>query len=155
MRLKLFGFTSLFFLLLTSCTTNLRTNEIVEGDFFGIDSNDESKKCVLKVNSISEKDFIDAKGKNVIKDEITLDFYSINFYVSSEINDYVQYDFLNLKDAHNGAKDTPISYVDDHRYFITPFTTLDNKPLPYSDCYYSVHIHNSDGINIFSYLYLK
>ena len=88
--------------------------------------------------------FLNANGKNVIRDAINDKCYSLEFYVNLSENDVKQVDFLNLRDAYNNASGTPISYVDDNNYWLTPFTSENNETLPVSRCYYSVNINIGD-----------
>ncbi len=155
MKFKLIGLTMLPVLMLSSCTVNKRTNVIVPGIFYGIDTSNESISCILKVESISESDFKMVNGTNVIQDQINNEkYFSIEFNVYDDKGNKENYTFLNLKDAYDGDIGTPISYVDDQGFWLNPITSENNKVLSYADCYYNIHIINSKiNLEIFTYLY--
>lgn len=127
-------------LVLTSCISK-RTNIIIDGHYFGISSRDQSISCDLFIEPISEEVYLNANGKNVIKDAITGSCYSLQFIVFFSENNTQQIDFINLKDAYDGATVTPIRYVDDNDCWPTPFTTLNNEIRPKSECYYSIYLN--------------
>jgi hypothetical protein len=136
---------------LTSCTSK-RTNIIIGGHYFGVDSKNQSFSCDLFIKQISENEFFNENGKNVIKDAINNNYFSVEFIVNFSENDAQQIDFFNFKDAYNGATGTPISYVDDNDCWLTPFTSENNEILPELECYYSVNL-NISGFELFVYLY--
>lgn len=138
-------------LALTSCVSK-RNNIIVSGHYSGVVSENQMISCDLLIEPISENEFLNANGKNVIKDAINDKYYSIDFFVNTSINDIQQVDFLNFRDAHDRARGAPISYVDDSNYWLTPFTSENNEVLPEGECYYSVHI-NSNDFELFAFLY--
>lgn len=138
-------------LTLTSCVSK-RNNIIVSGHYSGVVSENQTISCDLFIEPISGNEFLDANGKNVIMDAINDKYYSIGFFVNTSISDIQQIDFLNFRDAHDGAGGAPISYVDDNSYWLTPFTSENNEVLPKGECYYSVHI-NSNDFELFAYLY--
>lgn len=128
---------------LVSCTSK-RNNIIVSGYYFGVDSQNSLISCELSINQISKDDFLVADGVNVVEDEINGNFYLLNCLVRLANNEVQKINFLNLKDAYDGAKGAPISYVDDNNYWLTPFTSENNETLPVSECYYSVNIDIND-----------
>ena len=130
-------------LTLTSCTSK-RNNIIISGHFYGLSLENKEISCAFFIEQISEYTFLNANGKNVIRDAINEKCYSLEFYVNLSENDVKQVDFLNLRDAYNNASGTPISYVDDNNYWLTPFTSENNETLPVSRCYYSVNINIGD-----------
>lgn len=65
-------------------------------------------------------------------------------------NESRQIDFLNFKDAHDGANGAPISYVDDNDCWLTPFTSKNSEILHKSECSYSIHLNNN--YELFVYL---
>lgn len=93
---------------------------------FGIPSRDQSISCDLFIDPISEE-YLNANGKNVIKDAINGSCYSLQFIVIFSENNTQQIDFINFKDAYDGAMGTPIRYVDDNDCWLTPFTFENNE----------------------------
>lgn len=138
-------------LFLSSCNSK-RTNIIVSGNYGGIDSQNELISCNLQINQISETNYLESNGKNVIKDSINGKYYSIVFTINYQGSETKQIEFINFKDAYNGAKGTPISYVDDNNYWLTPCTTNNNKIMNSTNCYYIVEL-NFKNIELFTYLY--
>ena len=155
MRMKLekhfISIISLLLLSLCSCASK-RTNIIVPGHYSGVDSENELISCDLFIEEISEDKYFEHNGKNVIKDAISGNYYSIIFTFESEEFTSQRIDFLNFKDAYDGATGTPIAYVDDNRSWFTPHTSLNNDLLPQSECYYSIEIDFADT-SLYSYLY--
>lgn len=148
---RIIGLLGLLILCLSSCTSK-RTNIIVSGHYTGVNSQNESISCNLLIRQLSEADYIEQNGKNVIKDAINGDCYSIVFTVDDQDNGTQQIDFINFRDAYNGADDTPISYVDDNDCWLTPFSSENNEIMPLSECYYSVNLNIGD-FALFTYLY--
>ena len=98
---------------LTSCSSK-RTNVIVDRHYFGFDSKKQTISCDLFIEQISENDYLSSNGKNVINDAINNNYFSLKFIINFADSDIIQVDFLNFKDAYDGANGTPISYVDDN-----------------------------------------
>ena len=134
---------------LTSCQSK-RTNIIISGHYIGVDSENQSISCELFIEAISENDYLTSNGKNVIKDAINSKYFSLEFIIYFSEDDTRQIDFLNFKDAYDGASGTPISYVDDNGYWLTPFTSQNNVVLPDMECCYSINIID---LKLFTYLY--
>lgn len=137
---------------MTSCTINRRTDSIVAGFFSGNNSYNETITCYLKVNKISKDVFDSRDGLNVIKDEVKGGYYELTFSYIDEQKEQYNYNFKNLKDAYDGAAGTPISYKDDNNCWFSPHTSMNSKDLEMKDCYYSVHLKNSN-LEIYAYLY--
>ena len=135
---------------LTSCM-NWRTDIIIEGYYSGIDENHDSVPCDLYIKPISKNEYINGKGRNVIKDAINGNYFSLEFFIHFSEEDVVQFDFLNLRDAFDGATGTRISYVDDNRTWFTPQTTLNSKVLPKSECRYVVEIYGDFELGFYLY----
>jgi hypothetical protein len=105
----------------------------------------------LTIEPIPENEYLNAKGRNVIQDAISNSYYSVE--LEKHMEDVVEnVTFINFKDAYDGAKDTPISYVDDNGYWLTPFTAENNKVLSYLDCCYSIQFVDSNS-EVFTYLH--
>lgn len=138
-------------LALTSCTSK-RNNIIIGGHFYGLCLENKEISCDFFIEQISEDTFLNANGKNVIRDAINDKCYSLEFYVNLSEKSIKQVDFLNLRDAYNNATGTPISYVDDNNFWLIPFTSENNETLPVSRCYYSVDI-NIDDFQLSAYLH--
>ncbi len=135
-------------LLLVSCI-NRRTNYFIPGFFTGPNVRDDTQLCYLNVEEITEDVFQDANGINVIHDLVADKFYSLEFYIITSESEKITVDFINFKDAYDGATGTPISYKDDNHSWIRPYTSyLADGEVEY----YSVHIEK-DNINVFTYLY--
>lgn len=148
---RIIGLLILLLLCLSSCISK-RTNIIVSGHFIGVDSHNESISCDLLIKQLSKEEYLEQDGKNVIKDAINGNYYSIIFTINHQENGMKQIDFLNFKDAHDGANGTPISYVDDNNCWLTPYSSMNNEIMPLKDCYYSIHI-NIEDFELFTYLY--
>lgn len=136
---------------LTSCASK-RTNIIIHGHYFGVYSENQSISCDLFIEQISKNDYLSSNGKNVIEDSINNNCFSLELIVNFSKDDTQKIEFLNFKDAYDGAEGTPISYVDDNHYWFTPYTTLNNEILPQRECYYSIHFKIRD-LNLFVYFY--
>lgn len=126
MKKRIISLFCFLILSLTSCTLK-RTNIIIDGHYFGIPSRDQSISCDLFIDPISEEEYLNANGKNVIKDAINGSCYSLQFIVIFSENNTQQIDFINFKDAYDGATGTPIRYVDDNDCWLTPFTFENNE----------------------------
>ena len=151
MKKKIFSFLAILLLSLTSCSTK-RTNIIIDGHYIGVDSKKQSVTCDLFIEQISENDYLTSNGKNVIKDAINDNCFSLKLIVNFSKSDIQQIDFLHFKDAYDGANGTPISYVDNNNCWLTPHTSLNNKLLPKEECYYSINL-NVSGFELFVYLF--
>jgi len=138
---------------LMSCV-NHRNNYFVEGHFQGINSYAENETYFLNVNTISKKKYESSSGINVVQDLVNPGYYSLDFYYFNSENEKISYDFVNLRDAYNGATGTNISYVDDNEIWLSPFSTdNDRHEDNYDFCYYSVHISKSVK-DIYVYLFI-
>lgn len=152
-KLISFFVTSIAICLLFSCDSK-RNSVIATGYYFGVDSRDSTISCELFISKIPEDDFWNANGINVVDDGINGIFYSLNCIVRLPNNDVKFIDFIHLKDAHDSATGTPISYVDDNDNWLTPFTSMNGEPLSSQDCYYSINL-NSYDFDLFAYLYFQ
>lgn len=135
--------------MLSSCsfhTINRRTNYIVSGTFIGHNEDNVEETYCLKLINISEEEFLKANGLNVIEDKIIKNYYRILFYKIDE-NEPIYYEFINFKDAFNGAKGTPIVYESDNDWRLWPHTNNSYKTNPY----YSVYNDNQQ-IYVFCHL---
>lgn len=132
-----------------------RTNIIIPGEFYGEDDSHGGISCSLTIKEITKKQFLAAKGINVIEDQVKQgNYYSIVFQAVDPTGFARHYDFVNLQDAFDGATGTPISYEDEQDYWVTPYTSLNNEVQPYEDSYYGVHLTNSNkDLEIGVYLY--
>lgn len=151
MKRKIIYLFAILILTLTSCCSK-RTNIIVDGHYIGVDSENQSILCELFIEPISENDYIASNGKNVIKDAINNDYFSIELIINFSENDIQQIEFLNFKDAYDGASGTLIRYVDDNNCWFTPFTSQNNVVLPDMECYYSINFKIGNS-KLFAYLY--
>lgn len=129
-----------------------RNNVIVEGYYSGVDAQNSLISCEISISRISKNELLNANGINVLEDGINGEFYSLNCVVMLPNNKTQIINFINLKDAYNGAKGTPISYVDDNYNYITPHTSLNKEILPSQKCYYAINL-NSYDFYLFAYLY--
>lgn len=149
------------FSLLASCSslfsTNHRTNRIVAGEYWGTCSYNEGVSTYLKLEEIEEEAYQAANGINVVKDEVGGGYYSLQFAFVDESGSEMHYDYVNLKDAYDGATGTPIAYRDENGSWFYPITDPDTKASwNYTDPYCSVHIFDEkNDIEIYSYLYSK
>lgn len=151
MNIKVLSVLATFVLILSSCTTNKRTNVIVPGLYYSYSIDDENDiDYYLAIEQITKSEYLNANGQNVIKDAISNNYYSVNFEKHSN-DDIENVPFTNLKDAYDGAEGTPISYVDDNGYWLIPFTSENGKIVSYSNSYYAIHIVD---LNFESFVYL-
>lgn len=152
MNIKVLSVLATFVLILSSCTTNKRTNVIVPGLYYSYGIDDENDiDYYLAIEQITKSEYLNANGQNVIKDAISNNYYSVNFEKHSN-DDIENVPFTNLKDAYDGAEGTPISYVDDNGYWLIPFTSENGKIVSYSNSYYAIHIVDLN-FELFVYLY--
>lgn len=149
------------FSLLSSCSwlfsTNHRTNRIVAGEYWGPCDCKEGISTYLKIEEINQETFENAKGINVVKDEVGGGYYSIIFAYTDASGAEKHYDYVNLKDAYNGATGTPISYRDENNSWFYPITDRDREDSwNYEDPYCSVHIFDEkNNIEIGGFLCSK
>lgn len=137
---------------LSSCfNTNRRINYFIPGCFIGYNEYNNTQTCYFNVEEITKNSFQEANGVNVIHDLVSNKFYSLEFYVIDHESNQYTIDFINLKDAYNGAKGTPIAYKDDNQNWITPFAGMVSEK---EANYYSIHITNED-FEIYTYLSLN
>ncbi len=134
-------------LLLVSCI-NRRTNYFIPGFFTGSNECDDSQLCYLNVEEITEDVFQGSNGINVIHDLVADKFYSLEFYIITGESEKITIDFINFKDAFDGATGTHISYKDDNHSWITPYTNLSSS----EEKYYAVNV-KKDNLDVFTYLY--
>ena len=134
---------SLFSILISSLTScmNWRTDIIIEGYYSGTEYFDGLISCDLYVKPISKNEYLNGNGRNVIKDAINGNYFSLEFLIHFSEEETVQFDFINLKDAFDGATGTRISYVDDNNTWFKPRTTINGEIAPISirNCYVEVH----------------
>ncbi len=135
---------------LNSCDSK-RNNIIVDGHYSGVDTFKKTIFCDLFIKEIDKDEYTIAKGKNTIVDAINGKFYSIEFNINETEKHENRVNFFNFKDTYDNARGTPISYVDDNGWWLTPLTSDNNKILSKSMCSYSVSI-NSKDFQLFSYL---
>ena len=119
--------------LLSSCeiwfgwgSRSRRTNSLFEC-FLEADKKDDVQYYFLKVTKITEQQFKEANGTNVVVDstsKIVKKYFLFNFYSCKSNDPYStnveKYSFINLKDAHPSLKAEPIMYVDDNSNTILP-----------------------------------
>lgn len=153
MKRKIIYSFAILILTLTSCYSK-RTNIIVDGHYLGVDLKHQLVSCNLFIEKISENDYLVSNRKNVIKDAINNNYFSIKLIIHFSENDIHQIDFINFKDAYYGATGTPISYVDDNDCWLTPFTSQNNVVRPDEECYYSINVKIGNS-KLFAYLYAE
>lgn len=137
---------------LSSCfNTNRRINYFIPGCFIGYNEYNNTQTCYFNVEEITKNSFQEANGVNVIHDLVSNKFYSLEFYVIDHESNQYTIDFINLKDAYNGAKGTPIAYQDEHQNWIIPFGGMVSEK---EENYYNIHITNED-FEIYTYLSLN
>lgn len=141
----------MFLFSLVSCVSR-RINIIVPGRYVGVVSQNENISCKLFITRLSETEYIQQNGKNVIRDGINNEYYLLEFTLCYEENNMQRIDFFNFRDAYKGAAGTPISYVDDNNCWFTPISARNNYILPSSECCCSVSA-NVDGFEFYSYLF--
>ena len=101
----------------------------------------------MEIKKISENEYFEAKGINVVRDLVKEGFYQISlFSKKNEEEEITNYAFYNLKDAFNGEKGTRMFYEDDYKSCFRPFTTSNNKPLEREKCFYDVAFYGSDNV---------
>lgn len=149
---------SVMALSLSSCTVNHRTNYIVSGYYEGVNeyAGDDGFKgnfnCSLNILPISRDEYVSSNGINVVEDLVKPNYYRLELCFKYDGKDSESFYFNNLKDASNGSKQTPISYLDDNGMLLTPHNdSLKNE----TKTYYSLEARiKSDGVSYFVYCYL-
>ena len=117
---------------ISSCTSDGHMkNNIVPGRFRGYRrwNNEEQSDiyCEFKITPISEEEYENAKGINVIKDVVKEGFYSLELTIHEQTNTY-SCNFVNLRDPYDGKrKAMPVRYVDDNDNFLYPYTHVSNS----------------------------
>ncbi|MGM9814396.1 MAG: hypothetical protein ACI32C_05865 [Candidatus Enteromonas sp.] len=141
---------------LTSCwfRVNHRRNIILPGRFSGVGGPDESVLCDLLIEPIAEEEYEKAKGINVTRDEINGSHYSMRFSIARPGEDPETVDFANFKDAYDGARGTPISYVDDNRWWFSPLTWGKDETLSTTTATYSIENYK-EKFEVYAFLYPK
>ena len=130
-----------------SCSNKLRTDFIIDGIFEGPDSINDDSLFHMEIKKITEVEYHQAYGKNVVKDLVKEGYYEISLFSKKNNEDVItNYTFYNLKDAFNGEKGTKMFYEDDNRSCFRPFTTSNNKPLEREKCYYYVAFYTTDNL---------
>ena len=114
-------FSVLFALLTCGCRENRRVDIIFECKYY---AQLDNVKYSLTVERISEKEFNNANGINVVKDVVAKHaFFFISLFSYKVENDNIikieDFSFLNLRDAYE-SKAIPVSYIDDSNNFFTP-----------------------------------
>lgn len=147
---KLFSCFVLFFaiLCLSSCESIHRRNYFVEGEFSGFNVYNTDEKYYLSVLEISQEEYENAQGINVVHDIYKKKYYALDLYFlvgqSDEKNDIV---FINLKDSGS-----PISYIDDNGHIIVPFC-MDNMEFDIEkDAAYKIEIPFKDSYGLSAYV---
>lgn len=111
-------------LLLSSCVwhENHRVDIFFECNLF-LEQNDITYN--LKIEKINEQAFLNAKGLNVVKDEVATErnlenkYYFISFRSVDSDQNETKYDFYNLQQVTKTKKEK-ISYKDDLNHYISP-----------------------------------
>lgn len=130
-----------------SCSNKLRTDFIIDGIFEGTDSINNDSLFHMEIKKITEVEYHQAYGKNVVKDLVKEGYYEISLFSKKNNEDVItNYTFYNLKDAFNGEKGTKMFYEDDNGSCFRPFTTSNNKPLEREKCYYYVAFYTTDNL---------
>lgn len=123
-KVNIFYITALSSLLLSSCIwhENHRVDIFFECNLF-LQQDDITYN--LKVEKIDEQAFINAKGFNVVKDEVAEEkslenrYFLITFSSLDSEQKVTQYDFYNLQQVTK-TKKQKISYKDDFFHFVIP-----------------------------------
>lgn len=87
---------------LCSCTANHRKQIFVSGDFTGTNKYDETDTFSFSVGVISENEFGEMVGDDVVKDEVGGGYYKLVFSMRKE-GEERRLHFHNLHDAFNGG----------------------------------------------------
>lgn len=114
---------------LTSCVfgNGHRTNNIVPGYYVGVDQNDDNKQASLTISPITKNEYDEANGTNIIKDLVKTGYYKLEFYIRKDGKEPELLKFTNFVDEFNGAKDRPISYIDDNGVVLSPQPAAENQ----------------------------
>lgn len=130
---------SLLVFTLSSCA-NRKVNYMVAGTFI---SYGENNNYVLEVGSISEEQYENADGLNVIKDitgKIDEVYFSVELYIFDQDNNKELLSYYNLKDSQPETSAEPLIYVDDNSNYLEPgypsYYGMDSKT------YYMINYNN-------------
>ncbi len=145
-------FIMIFTLSFLSSCVNKRINYIEAGAFVGTNEEDPSEKFYLNVTEITENDYLNANGLNVIEDQVRDGFYRIEFYTINLENEKTVYNFYNLRDAYNGATGTPIAYEDDNDSWFKPQGF--KSEYENGEMNYSIHFKIKENPKEYIYVYL-
>ena len=119
---------SICIILLTSCTiVNHRTNYFVPGSFTGKNMNNNNEIYTLNVSEISENEYKNSNGKNVIKDLVRPGFYLLEFFYFNENNTKILINFYDFIDLYEGSRGAPIVYKDKNDYYLEPYFNEKNE----------------------------
>lgn len=122
---KVLHFLVLFFAVahLSSCENIHRRNYFVEGEFSGLNAYNTNETYYLSVSEISQKEYENAQGINVVNDVYKKKYYALDLYYTvgqSDVKNNIV--LVNLIDYG-----TPISYKDDNRIILEPFCRDNNR----------------------------
>lgn len=139
---------------LCSCVIiNHRRNNVVAGEFEGVDSKNEDISCFLNVKEISEAEYYAANYIDVVEDLVKGGYYSLDFFTRDKSGTETYYHFNKFSDFYHGATGTPIRYVDASGNELYPCTSIDKDV---STAYYSIGISESENNEMFvTFVYIK
>ncbi|MCI6357519.1 MAG: hypothetical protein MR766_02630 [Erysipelotrichaceae bacterium] len=139
---------TIFSATITSCCSTKRTNYMVPGFFSGINENEKDnliEDCRLIVDEINKEDFINANGKNVVKDVVKEKYFRLEFYYFRD-NERIDYDFINLNDIYKSSR-VPVTYEDDSLGFLTP--KIWNNEIYYTISLYYSETEQNIGVDLY------
>ena len=122
---------------------NMCTNYFVAGEFAGMEEKDQSRSYLFNVSEISQQEYEDAGGLNVVDDYVLGAYFSIELTIVTKEGS-ATYDFINMEEAWT-TRDFPISYHDDNQTWITPHRDKKDSPWNYREHFYLIEITDLDA----------
>ena len=117
--------------LLSSChyfTWQRSPNPMVEGNYSCANEFDETETIYLNVKKISEKEFEEANGVDVLKEFFANEHYYLECYLSHEDDSKEELHFYNLKGGRDSSYSGYVTYIDDEGSWLWPETASLNVP---------------------------
>lgn len=111
--------------ILSSChyfTWEREPNPIVEGSYSCVNDSDETQTIHLNVKKISEEEFKQANGIDVLTDFFLNNHYYLECFLSYEDDTKEELHFYKLKGGRDGSVGGYVTYKDDQNSWIWPST---------------------------------
>lgn len=147
--LTLFIFILLFTLISCGWGKTHQINYFVEGEFVGVEIENNKMEFFLNVMPISKEEYSDLDGINVVHDVYKDLYYKLDLFYVEDDGGKNEITLQNFK-----AYGTPYRYRDDFSNSIMPFIS-DNNPLEYGSDIYIMELKYKENMEMHSIVYFK